>query len=204
MKNLFIALCILFSFNGLAQETDSLLLMLGPSSGTNLLPQKLSPVKKAFWGEKGLLRITGIAPLTPEHREKELRQRRRMLIAHQIMGFVTLGGLLVTDFAGQMTLSGHEQYRRVHNVAVASTLGTYTITALLALLAPPPMVTRSGWSNIKTHKLLAYIHFAGMILTPLLAPHFTGTVTQQARFHQISGYATTAVFGAAIIAIKFK
>ena len=45
--------------------------------------------QRIFWGEKGILRRTGIAPLNLENREKELVIRRKMLKAHQIIGYTT-------------------------------------------------------------------------------------------------------------------
>jgi len=171
----------------------------------SLIPQKMGLIKRAFWGERGLMRITGISPLTPEARERELKVRRRMLVLHQIMGFVTLAGFLTADFSGQMMVNGHENYHGLHSVATSVTIGSYFTTAGLALLAPPPMVIRKKqWDNIRVHKLLAYLHFTGMVLTPLIAPELSGgDIKKEARFHQISAYTTTALFATAIIVIKF-
>jgi hypothetical protein len=84
------------------------------------------------------------------------------------------------------------------------TIGTYFLTAAAALLAPPPLIIRKNWNNIKTHKLLAYLHFTGMILTPILAPHLAGhSYGQQGQFHQVSAYITTALYASAIIVLKF-
>jgi hypothetical protein len=173
-----------------------------------LLPDHLGPIKKTMWGEHGLMRVTHLYPLTPEGRAKELKLRRKMLVLHQIFGFVTLGCMLTADFSGQMILNGHSQYKSVHSAAVTATIGTYFTTAGLALLSPPPMVLRvKQWDAIRVHRLLAALHFSGMVLTPLIAPDAHGQSTTElrknARFHQISAYTTTALFLSAIVVVKF-
>jgi hypothetical protein len=49
------------------------------------------------------------------------------------------------------------------------------------------------------------VHVAGMILTPILGASLRHSMNydQLARFHQISAYATTATFAAAMITVTF-
>jgi hypothetical protein len=59
------------------------------------------------------------------------------------------------------------------------------------------------------HKLLAWIHVAGMILTPIIGSTVSqrtnnrtlGINIDKAHFHQYAGYLTTAVFAASMIVI---
>ena len=56
--------------------------------------------QRFLWGENGLFRITGISPLNTKQREKELNLRRSMLKIHQIIGYLTLAGMVTQGFLG--------------------------------------------------------------------------------------------------------
>ncbi len=179
-----------------------------------LLPDILSPGEKIIWGEKGLMRITGLYPLTEESREKELGLRRTMLNVHEIGGFLTLGAMVTTAVYGQLTLNGYKSLGETHKTLAGATIASYFLTAGLSLLSPPPMVRRKEWNTISIHKGLAIIHFTGMVLTPLLAEGIamneegSGKTSLQidrdkALVHQISGYITTFAFASAMAVITF-
>lgn len=177
-----------------------------------LLPDNLSFIERSFWGEHGLFRSTGLAPLTPESRKAELGLRRTMLTAHQIGGFVTLAAMLTTCYYGQRVIDGRRDLGDTKSTLAGITVLSYSVTGLLALLSPPPMLRRDEQSTTTTHKLLAWAHVAGMILTPILANNIheraPGTHKQiwnmdKAHFHQVSGYITTALFTAAMITVTF-
>lgn len=181
-----------------------------------LLPDNLSLMERGLWGESGFLRTIGLSsPLTAESRKSELSLRRTMLTAHQVGGFVTFGLMVSACYFGQRTLDGNRNLSTTHSTLVKFTIGTYFATALLSILSPPPLLRRNEGGTTSIHKFLAWIHFAGMILTPIIGglvwkthrvPGSAGVVTQNdsaARFHQISAYATTAVFGAAMIVMTF-
>jgi hypothetical protein len=68
---------------------------------SSLLPDKMSVLEKGLWGKNGLFRITGLAPLTPEARQSELKLRRAMLSIHQIGGFTTLGLMAISAYYGK-------------------------------------------------------------------------------------------------------
>ena len=72
-----------------AEEFESLINQEKPS----LLPEKMLITQRVLWGEKGLLRKTGIVKLSLENREKELIVREKMLKAHQIIGYITIAGI---------------------------------------------------------------------------------------------------------------
>lgn len=177
-----------------------------------LLPDNLSFIERSFWGEHGLFRSTGLAPLTPESRKAELGLRRTMLTAHQIGGFVTLAAMLTTCYYGQRVIDGRRDLGDTKSTLAGITVLSYSVTGLLALLSPPPMLRRDEQSTTNTHKLLAWAHVAGMILTPILANNIheraPGTHKQiwnmdKAHFHQVSGYITTALFTAAMLTVTF-
>ncbi len=182
-----------------------------------LLPDDMSLMERGLWGESGILRGIGIAsPLTPEVRKHELAVRRTMLTMHQIGGFLTLGSMITAVYFGQKSLSSpytgqsHDPYRSSHQTFVKTTIGLYAATGLLAILSPPPLIRRDETSTTTIHKTLAWIHVAGMIVTPLLGnavlkrgPVGRYADLNQARFHQISAYITTAVFAASLIVVTF-
>ena len=172
-----------------------------------LLPDNLSIVERGVWDENGLVRTWGILPpLTPPERRYELGIRRTMLTSHLIGGFVTLGCMASAVYFGQRSIDNRESrsLRSDHQTFVTLTIISYSATGLLAFLSPPPSIRRDETSTTTIHKALAWVHVAGMILTPLLAPGGRTTkVDQQARFHQISAYITTATFAASMIVITF-
>jgi hypothetical protein len=167
-----------------------------------LLPEILSPGEKLMWGEHGWMRSLLNLPLNEESREKEMHLRRTMLNLHEIGGFTTLAAMIATAFAGQMIINGHEGYEDVKSPLAWTTVGLYFTTASLSLLSPPPAVRRPGWSTISTHKALAWVHFTGMLITPIL-----GTLIEDEHdvrvFHQTAGYITLAAFAGAMISVTF-
>jgi hypothetical protein len=173
-----------------------------------LMPDRLSFVERGLWDETGLMRKIGIAgPLTPESRKNELTARRTMLTIHQIGGFVTLGLMTSAAYCGQQVLNGRRQFRNWHQGLVVGTIASYSVTGLLAALSPPPLIRRDEVSTTTIHKTLAWVHFVGMVVTPILGAtlHHTHTLNydQTARFHQVSAYITTAALAASLVVITF-
>lgn len=190
--------------------SDSLMAdLLSDSSVTDqpLLPSKMMFTQRVFWGPKGLLRVTDIAPLTPEGRAHELKIRRTMLVSHQVMGFVTLAGFVAQGIVGAQlyhaTGDRYRQLRDVHSALAAGVNITYATTALLSLTAPPKMLSeRRGYSSIKLHKYLAVAHIAGMIATNVLAGMLESNAELKP-YHRAAAYSTFGAFALSIIAIKF-
>lgn len=188
-----------------------------PSMEQRLLPHNMSFMEKGLWGENGILRTTGIAsPLTPESRKSELHLRRAMLTTHQIGGFLTLASMIATVYYGQKSLldpnSGQrsDPYRRSHQFFETTTIALYSATGALAVFSPPPFIRRDEFSTITVHKTLAWIHFIGMVVTPILGSTILkrGPVGRyvdlnQARFHQITGYVTAGALAASMIVVTF-
>ena len=175
-----------------------------------LLPENLGFFERNLWTENGLFRTLGIAsPLTPESRKSELKLRRAMLVVHEISGFVTLGLMVTTVYYGQKLINdvGNRALTRKHVQFVDATIGTYSITALLSLLSPPPVIRRDEISTVSIHRALAWVHVTGMILTPIIAAIAKkgrgATDASTLRIHQVSAYITTAAFAASMIVITF-
>jgi hypothetical protein len=178
----------------------------------SLLPANMSLMERGLWGERGILRGIGIASsLTPETRKSELSLRRTMLTMHQIGGFITLGLMATTVYYGQRTLDNYYNYssfrnfRRTHQTLVTASIISYSATGLLAILSPPPFIRRDEVSTTTIHKTLAWVHFLGMVVTPIIGAslrHSTNEL-QLARYHQIAGYVTTAALAASMIIITF-
>jgi hypothetical protein len=180
-----------------------------PASGTQLLPDRMSFMERGLWGENGFFRNIGIAsPLTPDVRKHELAVRRTMLTMHQIGGFLSLGSMIATAYFGQRALDHSQRTDRdLHQTFVVTTISLYSATALLSVLSPPPLIRRDDETSTTTiHKTLAWIHAAGMIITPILGAAINrrgASYYQKARVHQVSGYITTAVFAASMIVVTF-
>ncbi len=183
---------------------------LPPPPKPRLMPTNMSFMEHFLWDEDGFFRNIGLAsPLTPESRKSELALRRTMLTIHQIGGFVTLGCMVTAVWYGQHSLDHPtvREYRSMHQTFVTATIISYSATGLLAVLSPPPLIRRDEVSTTTIHKTLAWIHFAGMVITPILGAslhrNHQMSYDQLARFHQVSAYITTATFAAAMLVITF-
>jgi hypothetical protein len=188
-----------------------------PRTTPRLLPDNISFMERGLWGESGFFRSIGIAgELTPESRKSELSARRTLLTMHQIGGFVTLGLMATTLYYGQKTLNDSNNPaqdrtdQNKHNQFVTYTIISYGLTGLLAVISPPPLIRRNETSTTTIHKTLAWVHFAGMVLTPIVGNMIkkrSGRLSYidlpTAHFHQVSAYVTTGVFAASMIIITF-
>ncbi|MCX7880360.1 MAG: hypothetical protein N2517_06840 [Ignavibacteria bacterium] len=169
-----------------------------------LLPQNISFMEKLLWGESGLFRKIGItAELTAEQREKELGWRKTILTLHQGFGLLTWGLMAGSVTLGQLWLDGKLDSPIWHRRLVYTTVGSYSLSGLLAIVAPPPFERREEFSTISFHKLAAWLHFAGMVATPVL-----GILTKEssdyfrsARFHQRLGYVTFSIYTIAMLSV---
>jgi hypothetical protein len=173
----------------------------------NLLPDRMSFGEKFFWGKSGLFREVGlVGPLTLPERKYEIELRRTMLTTHQIAGFTTLALMWTSAYFGQRVIDGNRRLGGTHQAFVTATILSYSITGLLAVLSPPPLIRRDEVGTVTIHKTLAWIHLAGMILTPIIGSmirHRHSFSMKEAHFHQVAGYITTATFTAAVLVIVF-
>lgn len=196
MKKVLFFLTFFFAQVALAQE--DLLAELKESTDTSnqLLPPRMLLTQRVLWGEKGLMRP--IIQLNTANREKELKVRRAMLVAHQVLGFITLGGMAGQAITGSQLYKGNYRNYEIHeNLATAVNI-SYGATAAMSFFTPPPLINRDKkLSAIRLHKWLAVVHMAGMIATNVLAENGPRSL------HRAAAITTFASFGAAIISIKF-
>lgn len=170
----------------------------------NLLPERMSFMERFLWSKNGFLRKTGIVgELTLENRSKEISLRRTMLTIHQTSGLLTWGLMTASVITGQLWLDGKISSPDLHRTLVRFTIGGYLLTGLVSVVIPPPIIRRDEFSTVTVHKTLAWLHFAGMVATPIL-----GRIVRQsndyykaARVHQISAYVTTAIYTSAMLVI---
>lgn len=193
---------ILFIFQAVvAQERDALLEGLFEEEMTmekQLLPQKMIFTQSLLWGKNGLFRTTGISKLSIEKREKELKVRNVMLKSHQIIGYLTLAGMVAQGIMGGRLYNGDYELYDAHKTLGQWVTASYFTGAALSLFAPPPLVKKKmkGFNSIKAHKWLAYLHFSGMIAT-------NSWSKEDRDWHKYAAYTTFASYASAILVFKF-
>lgn len=184
-----------------AQERDALLKGLFEEEMTmeeQLLPQKIIFTQSLLWGKNGLFRKTGISKLSVEQREKELKVRNIMLKSHQIIGYLTLAGMVAQGIMGGKLYNGDYDLYNAHKTLGKWVTASYFTGAGLSLFAPPPLVRKKlkGFNSIKAHKWLAYIHFSGMIATNAWSK-------EDRDWHKYAAYTTFASYATAVLVFKF-
>ena len=165
----------------------------------SLLPKRMVFTQKLFWGENGLLRKINLSPLNQEQRQKELKLRRVMLKTHQIIGFVTLAGMITQGFLGgklykNWNIDRYNAHKTIRNLTSVS----YFTGAGLSLFSPPPLINKKykGLNSIKAHKYLASLHFSAMLATNFFK-------NKNRKIHKYSAYTAVGSFAAAIMVFKF-
>ena len=183
-----------------AEEFESLINQEKPS----LLPEKMLITQRLLWGEKGLLRKTGIVKLSLENREKELIVREKMLKAHQIIGYITFAGMIYQGILGGKLYNGDYSVYETHKTLGKVVTATYFTGAGLSLFTPPPLVSRKkeGLSNIRLHKILANVHVPAMIVTNVYADKQQGNKSYK-EIHKASAYTAVASYTLAMLTIIF-
>tara|TARA_B100001778_G_C18361444_1_gene526615 strand:- start:141 stop:743 length:603 start_codon:yes stop_codon:yes gene_type:complete len=200
MKKIF---CIYFfvSIGLFGQDRDELLEGLFDEEQIvteTLLPEKMIFTQSLLWGKKGLFRKTGISKLSVEQREKELKVRNIMLKSHQIIGYLTLAGMIAQGIMGGRLYNGESQLYDTHKKLGEIVTIAYFTGAGMSLFTPPPLVRKKvkGFNSIKAHKLLAYIHFSGMIATNAWSD-------SDKDLHKYAAYTTFASYATAVLVFKF-
>ncbi|MFN5422741.1 MAG: hypothetical protein ACK5AO_05700 [bacterium] len=202
MRYIFLLLLSILFLKTYSQDDLLQDLLKDQDTTTDLLPNKMLITQRVLWGEKGLLRP--ISPLTSVNREKELKLRRTMLVAHQVLGFVTLGGMVGQGIVGSQLYKnpGDHRARDLHEGLAVTVNLTYSATAAMSLFAPPPLINRDKkLSAIRLHKWLSLVHMSGMIATNILADKAEDPKFKP--YHRAAAFATFASFAAAVIVIKF-
>ena len=184
-----------------AQDRDSLFESLFEEEmrmDEQLLPQKMIFTQSLLWGKSGLFRKTGISKLSIKQREKELKVRNVMLKSHQILGYLTLGGMIAQGIMGGKLYNGEYELYETHKKLGRWVTASYFTGAGLSLFAPPPLIRNrvKGLNSIKAHKLLAYVHFSGMIATNAWSK-------EDRDWHKYAAYTTFVSYATAVLVFKF-
>lgn len=184
-----------------AQDRDSLFESLFEeemSMDEQLLPQKMIFTQSLLWGKSGLFRKTGISKLSAKQREKELKVRNVMLKSHQILGYLTLGGMVAQGIMGGKLYNGEYELYETHKKLGRWVTASYFTGAGLSLFAPPPLIRNrvKGLNSIKAHKFLAYVHFSGMIATNAWSK-------EDRDWHKYAAYTTFVSYATAVLVFKF-
>ena len=198
-----IVFSLLISSESYSQEKELFDLIITDENATpDLLPERIIFTQKIFWGENGILRKTGIAPLNLENREKELNLRRSMLKTHQILGYFTLGAMVAQGFiGGELYNATGDRYNSLYkthkNMSKVVNVGYFT-GAALSLFSPPPLVNKKtkGFSSIKAHRFLSNIHFSAMVITNMVSD-------SNKKSHKAAAYTAFASYATAVIVFKF-
>lgn len=199
--NPFSVLIIFLFFSTSVFSQDDLFQILdeeSEKSKTELLPKRMIFTQRILWGEKGLMRKIKWSPLNIEQREKELRIRRKMLKAHQAIGFVTLAGFIAQGIIGVQLYNGNYSNYKFHKTVGHLTSISYFSGAGLSLFSPPPLINKKikGFSSAKAHKYLATVHFSSMIMTNIFS-------NSNRKLHKLSAYTAFGSYAAAILVFKF-
>ena len=184
-----------------AQDRDSLFESLFDEEmrmDEQLLPQKMIFTQSLLWGKSGLFRKTGISKLSVKQREKELKVRNVMLKSHQILGYLTLGGMVAQGIMGGKLYNGEYELYETHKKLGRWVTASYFTGAGLSLFAPPPLIRNrvKGLNSIKAHKFLAYLHFSGMIATNAWSK-------EDRDWHKYAAYTTFVSYATAVLVFKF-
>ena len=184
-----------------AQDRDSLFESLFEDEmrmDEQLLPQKMIFTQSLLWGKSGLFRKTGISKLSAKQREKELKVRNVMLKSHQILGYLTLGGMVAQGIMGGKLYNGEYELYETHKKLGRWVTASYFTGAGLSLFAPPPLIRNrvKGLYSIKAHKFLAYVHFSGMIATNAWSK-------EDRDWHKYAAYTTFVSYATAVLVFKF-
>ena len=204
-RNILLSLfAIILSVNCFAQDFTEEFESLINTEKPSLLPEKMIISQKILWGEKGLLRKTGIVKLSLENREKELVVRERMLKAHQIIGYITFAGMIYQGILGGKLYNGDYSVYDTHKKLGKIVTASYFTGAALSLFTPPPLVSRKkeGLNNIRLHKILANVHVPAMIVTNIYADKQYEKKSYK-EIHKVSAYTAVASYTLAMVTIIF-
>jgi len=176
-------------------------------------PEKLPDAPSSSRTEPSLSDL-GFSPAQtqPNAREQALLDKRsHMLKIHQRMGLITVAPLLATLITSVNAGGKNEgsASRDLHVALGALTGDLYGISAYYAIRAPkvPGTETRGP---IRVHKVLAWIHGPGMVMTPILGAMAFDQKNKGEKVHGIASahgpvaIVTAGAFGAALLSMSVK
>lgn len=140
-----------------------------------------------------------------------LDKRSHMLKIHQRLGLIAAAPMIasvVTSFgAGGRSTSSTDRY--LHMALGSATADLYFTSAYFAIRAPKIQGTETR-GQIRAHKILAWIHGPGMILTPILGAMAFSERSKGERVHGIASLhgpvaiVTASAYAAAIMTVSIK
>lgn len=194
---------MLLTATGRAQDDLLGQLLKEEKADSVLLPERMIFTQRMLWGEKGLMRTSGLAPLGLDQRKREMQTRRAFLKTHQALGFVTLGGMIAQGIVGARLYNGNYKLNDAHEALAAGLNVSYSLTAAMSLFTPPPLIQRDRKiSSLKLHKWLSIVHMSGMLVTNILAEQIEDRPSLKP-LHRAAAFTTFASFAAAVVVIKF-
>ena len=133
------------------------------------------------------------------------------VIAKAIIGLIAtapiIASVILGPFAGGKSTSSSERWA---HLAVGSAAGDlYFISAYYAIRAPKIAGTQTR-GPIRLHKILAWIHGPGMIMTPILGAIAFDQKSNGEKVHGIAkahgpvAIVTASAYGAAILSVSLK
>ena len=144
-------------------------------------------------------------------RQALLDKRTHMLKIHQRMGLITTIPM-IASVVTSLNAGGKSEgsaTRDLHVALGALTGDLYGITAYYAIRAPKITGTETR-GPIKAHKILAWIHGPGMVLTPILGAMAFNQKNNGEKVHGIAkahgpvAIVTAGAFGAALLSVSLK
>jgi hypothetical protein len=140
-----------------------------------------------------------------------LDKRSHMLKIHQRLGLIAAAPMIAsvaTSFgAGGRSTSSTDRY--LHMALGSATADLYFTSAYFAIRAPKIQGTETR-GQIRAHKILAWIHGPGMILTPILGGMAFSEKSKGQRVHGIASahgpvaIVTASAYAAAILSVSIK
>jgi len=162
------------------------------SNSLKSLPKNMPLHTKILWGENGIIRKVKFAP---ETRQKELQLRVKMLQLHQKIALGSLGAFFYQSYLGKQLVDGNYDNYDLHSKMSKVVWSAYMTSAGLSYFAPPGMRYTKKLSSMKVHKLLSWVHFAGMASIPWLGYNISNKSNTHERdkaikLHQNVAYTT--------------
>jgi hypothetical protein len=149
--------------------------------------------------------------------DRQVKLRRRMLLVHQVLGWVTAAALGGTTVFGQLNFndqfggppgSGKGTFTGVHLGFGVATTALFALTGALAIFAPNPYPKPIHFDTGLVHKISMLVAAIGMTAQLVLGPitgAFRGQPAQKdlAIAHTVVGYTTYAFLTVGWVAYFF-
>lgn len=153
-----------------------------------------------------------------EELDRKVKTRRKMLLAHQAIGFSTLGVMAATLVIGQLNYvaryggfnngNDYDRFQLPHlGLAITSSV-LFTSLGILGVAAPNPYPKRIKLDGALVHKVSMVLATAGMVTQMVMGPittAFEGKLNQRdmALGHLVVGYATWGLMATGVLAYTF-